>query len=154
LPIHDSGVQSYHCFAIHDVFVASSSYPCDFQRSYTLAELAAMRLILLERKSNSRVVTEEFFLRQGVQLVPEIELGSYDMVLALTRIGLGVSCVIREFAQNELSSGELREITLSPAIPPRSIGAFSLKNVSVSPACARFLELVGCLENQKGTDES
>lgn len=144
LPLRDSGLAVYHCFDIHDVFVASAEYDCDFDHSYTAAELAAMPLIMLEKKSNSRRYVEDFFVRQGVKLVPEIELGSSDVVLALTRIGLGVSCVIREFAAERLASGELRELSLVPPMPTRSIGAFTLGNASLSPACRRFLEISGC----------
>lgn len=59
LPITDSRVQVYPCFAIHDIFVASADYNLDFDQTYSLQEIAAMPLILLEKKSNSRLVVEE-----------------------------------------------------------------------------------------------
>lgn len=149
LPIGDSRVEIRHCFQIQDVFVAAADYGCDFDQSYTLEQLAALPLIMLERKSNSRLFVEDFFRQQGLLLAPEIELGSHDLVLALTKIGLGVSCVIREFSVQELAAGEIRELTTTPALPTRSIGAISLKNVSVSAACARFLELAGCAGQEK-----
>ncbi|MEG2073366.1 MAG: LysR family transcriptional regulator [Angelakisella sp.] len=147
LPINDSRITMRHCFDIQDIFVASAQYECDFDKTYTLEEIAEMPVIMLERKSNSR-----FFLRRGVSLAPAIELGSHDLVLALTKIGLGVSCVIREFATDELASGEMRELKTNPPLPPRSIGAFSPENVSLSAACARFLELVGCNEIKKESE--
>lgn len=143
LPVSGAGLVSCRCFDIQDIFVAAAEYPCRFDQSYTLEEIAALPLIMLERKSNSRNRVEDFFRRSGVTLRPEIELGSYDMVLALTRIGLGVSCVIREFAVEELKSGRLCELKLQKPLPPSSVGAFALGNVSVSPACRRFLELAG-----------
>lgn len=152
LPIKDAGIAIRHCFDIQDIFVASADYQCDFDQTYTLAELAAMPVIMLERKSNSRLWVEEFFLRHGVHLAPEIELGSHNLVLALTRIGLGVSCVIREFSAGLLATGEIREIKTDPTLPMRGIGAFSLRNVSVSAACARFLELAGCAEQEKESE--
>lgn len=152
LPIQDSGIAIRHCFDIQDIFVASAEYQCDFSQTYTLAQIAAMPVIMLERKSNSRLWVEDFFLGHGVHLAPEIELGSHDLVLALTRIGLGVSCVIREFSAGLLATGEIREIKTSPTLPTRGIGAFSLRNVSVSAACTRFLELAGCTEPKKESE--
>lgn len=152
LPINDGGIAVCHCFDIQDIFVASADYHCDFDQTYTLAQLAAMPVIMLERKSNSRLYVEDFFLRHGVHLSPEIELGSHDLVLSLTRIGLGVSCVIREFSAGLLSAGDIREIKTSPTLPTRGIGAFSLKNVSVSAACARFLELAICTVQKKESE--
>lgn len=144
LPVRDRSLLVSHCLDVHDIFVAGAGYGCDFDRLYTLEELAALPLIMLEKKSNSRNYVEEYFRQRGVSLLPEIELGSYDMVLALTRIGLGVSCVIREFVSRELARGCIREVLLAEPVPKRSVGAFSLKNVSVSPACKSFLELTGC----------
>ena len=47
-----------HCLDTHMVFVASPEYPCDFERAYTAAEMAAFPLILLERKASSRLYLE------------------------------------------------------------------------------------------------
>lgn len=143
LPIDDSALDIRSCFAIKDVFVAAANYPCDFEHIYTPAELARFPIILLEKKANSRRYIDHYFISNGVPLMPEIELGSHDLVLQLTRIGLGISCVIREFAQQPLERGEIRELLVTPAIPPRSVGVFSLKNVSLSAACQRFLEMIG-----------
>lgn len=148
LPIRDEGLEARHCFEIHDVFVAAADYGCDFEETYTLQQVARMPLILLERKSNSRQQTDQYFLHHGIQLCPEVELGSYDMVLALARIGLGVACVIREFAQTLLQSGQLRQLRVSPPMPPRSIGALYQKNGALTPACRRFLEMTGCIQEE------
>jgi len=154
LPMNDSQIAMQHCFDIQDVFVASAEYDCNFDQTYSLEQLMKMPVIMLERKSNSRIYVENFCRQQGVALAPEIELGSHDLVLALTKIGLGVSCVIREFSIPQLAAGEIREIRTDPPIPPRSIGAFSLKNVSVSAACARFLELADCMAEAEQKKES
>ena len=51
--------------------------------------LAALPLILLERKASSRVYLEKYFLAHGVSLSPEIELGARSLLVDLARIGFG-----------------------------------------------------------------
>ena len=145
LPLEDAALEIRRCFEIHDVFVASPDRPdCLPGETFSPAALAGLPLILLEKKSNSRRYIENYFLENGVSVAPEIELGSHDLLLQLARIGLGVSCVIREFAQEPLRRGELRELAVDPPVPPRCVGAVSLRGVPPSPSCRRFLEMIGC----------
>lgn len=69
-----------------------------------MQELAALPLILLERKASSRVYLEKYFLAHGVSLSPEIELGARSLLVDLARIGFGVAGVTREFVTAELES--------------------------------------------------
>ena len=42
--------------------------------------------------------TFEEFMRSGIALNPEIDLGCHDLLVDFARINLGISCVTREFA--------------------------------------------------------
>ena len=64
-----------------------------------------------------------------MELQPEIELASYELMGELARINLGVSCMVRQFCRQELQSGKLFELSLTEPVPPRSIGMVSLKGV-------------------------
>lgn len=141
-PLEEEGLDCRRCFGIQDIFVAAPDYPIDLNYLYSPEDLSHLPLILLERKANSRLYIESYFLQHGVLCTPEIELGSHDLLLSLARIGLGVSCVIREFARQQLSDGLIRELKVTPPVPPRSVAVCTLKNVTLAPACSRFLELV------------
>ena len=104
-PSEDEGLSCVPCFATHSCFVAAADYPCDFERAYSMQELAALPLILLERKASSRVYLEKYFLAHGVSLSPEIELGARSLLVDLARIGFGVAGVTREFARR-VQAGE------------------------------------------------
>ena len=45
-----------------------------------------------------------------------------DMLIEFAKIGIGVSCVVKQFIESELESGNLIEIPLSNPVPPREIG--------------------------------
>lgn len=144
LPMEGESMRVHHTFPIHDVFAAGKSFRHLQERfPLSLRELAEQPLILFERKSNSRRQIESFFLERGVAISPEIELASYELLQDFACIGLGVSCLVREFSQKQLNSGELLEIQLEESLPQRSIGMVSLKNVSLTPAAAHLLEIIG-----------
>ena len=128
------------CLQTHTCFVAAPDYPCDFSRSYTPEEIAAFPLILLEKKASSRTYIEKYFLQRGIKLTPEIELGARSLLVDLAKIGFGVAGVTREFVQSELDRGEIRELSTSFSIPPRSVDLCMLRSVPPSAATQRFAQ--------------
>ena len=130
------------CLDTHMLFVASPEYPCDFARAYSLEEMAAFPLILLERKASSRLYLERFFRERGVEIEPEIELGSHNLLISLARIGLGVACVTEEFSQSGLSRGVILPLKTDFVIPPRAVVMCTLRGVSPTAAAARFMVFV------------
>ncbi|MOA42711.1 LysR substrate binding domain protein [compost metagenome] len=101
-----------------------------------------MPLIFLEQKSNSRMYVDNFFKKRGYHVSPVFELGSYDLVLELTKINLGVSCVIKEFSKDYLERGDLYEVRLEEEIPKRNIGICYLKNVPLSRTANKFVDSI------------
>ena len=148
-PSEDEGLSCVPCFATHSCFVAAADYPCDFERAYSMQELAALPLILLERKASSRVYLEKYFLAHGVSLSPEIELGARSLLVDLARIGFGVAGVTREFVTAELESGAIRQLKTDFEIPPRSVDMCTLRDV---PRASRRRSRGGC-RPEKGADE-
>lgn len=146
LPIEDDRITVHWERPIHDVFVAGEKFSALKEKTLTLRELAAQPLIMLEEKANSRLYVQRFFLRKGIELNPEIELASYELMGELARINLGLSCMVREFCAEELRQKKVFEVNLAEPIPARSIGMVSLKGVSLPPAASRFLELLQSLE--------
>ena len=141
-PADKSSLSCWPCFETHSVFVAGCGCACDFEHAYTLQEIAAFPLILLERKASSRVFLEEYFLRRGVTLTPEIELSSRSLLVSLSRIGLGVAGVTLEFVQRALDAGEIRVLKTDFVIPPRSVDMCTLRDVSPTAAATAFMETV------------
>ena len=146
LPIEDDRITVHWERPIHDIFVAGEKFSSLKEKTLTLRELAAQPLIMLEEKANSRLYVQRFFLRKGIELNPEIELASYELMGELARINLGLSCIVREFCAEELRQKKVFEVNLAEPIPARSIGMVSLKGVSLPPAASRFLELLQSLE--------
>ncbi len=143
LPIKkNTGLNISMCLDVHDIFVAGSKFSEIKGTSLSPAELVKFPLIMLEPKSNSRGYVDRYFIDNGVSAEPEIELGSHDLLLEFSKIGLGISCVIKEFAYHYLSSGELFEISLHPPIASRGIGMVVSSKIPLSKAAEKFVKLI------------
>ena len=141
-PSDTSSLDIYPCFNTHSIFVAGAEYPCDFDHIYSLDEIAAFPLILLERKAYSRLYLERYFLQNGLRLNPEIELGARSLLVDLAAIGFGVAGVTEEFVHRDLESGRLKKLNTSFEIPARSVDMCLMNDVPQSAAAERFTAFV------------
>ena len=141
-PSDTSSLDIYPCFNTHSIFVAGAEYPCDFDHIYSLDEIAAFPLILLERKASSRLYLERYFLQNGLRRNPEIELGARSLLVDLAAIGFGVAGVTEEFVHRDLESGRLKKLNTSFEIPARSVDMCLLNDVPQSAAAERFTAFV------------
>ena len=141
-PSDTSSLDIYPCFDTHSIFVAGAEYPCDFDHIYSLDEIAAFPLILLERKASSRLYLERYFLQNGLRLNPEIELGARSLLVDLAAIGFGVAGVTEEFVHRDLESGRLKKLNTNFEIPARSVDMCLLNDVPQSAAAERFTAFV------------
>jgi DNA-binding transcriptional LysR family regulator len=99
-------------------------------------------IILFSRNSRARMTVTEVFQSYGLTLKPEIEVGSVDLLIEFARRGLGISYVTREFVTNELEAGSLFEIKLNVQLPPSHVGIMTMRNMPLTSAASRFIELV------------
>ncbi|WP_232697515.1 LysR family transcriptional regulator [Brevibacillus daliensis] len=146
LPLDDSTLELRPCIDIHDIFVCGEKYKNILSKPLSLDEVVKLPLILLETNSNSRRYVEDYMISRGIQISPEFELGSHDLLLEFAKINLGIACVTKEFSQEYLNKGLLYEVQLNEEIPKRNVGVCFLKSVSLSPASTKFVEI---LENKQ-----
>jgi DNA-binding transcriptional LysR family regulator len=133
---------------IRDVFVAGRNFP-GLQGVVPLRELARQPVMMLEKDNVTRRYIDDYLAENKAALQPDIEIGSLDFLVEFARIGLGVALVIRNFIEDELQAGLLREITVEPALPPRQIGIVMPANLPLSLAAETFIESL-CREEAQG----
>ncbi|WMJ21855.1 LysR family transcriptional regulator [Paludicola sp. MB14-C6] len=146
LPLEDDELIVEPILTVHDIFVGNPLTENYVTKIFSLQEAAELPLILLENKANSRRYIQNFFQSHGIQLQPEIELGSHELLLEFAKINLGVSCVMKEFSKHYLKTGELVELRIAPPIPERQIGVVRLKGLSITNSVNAFLKI--CQENE------
>lgn len=143
LPLSDdSAVDVTDAMEIQDSFIANFKFGHLASRKVPLEELMEYPVIMLEKKTSTRRYIDNFFASNGVTIIPEIELATSDLLVQFARRGLGISCVVRNFAETDLENGSLFELDLAKKIKPRQIGIIKLKNTPLSAAAVRFIELM------------
>lgn len=142
LPVEDKSLNVRECHQVHDVFIASNRFIHLKDRTVTIEMLSREPLILLEKASNSRKYIDNYASCHHTTLQPEIELGAHNLLIEFAKIGLGIACATREYANIPPNCPDLFEIRLDPPIPPRAIGLITLEDFPLSAAAERFIEIV------------
>ncbi len=137
-----AGLNIRPCFNTHMIFAASPDYDCNFEKEYSMAEIAAFPIILLERKTSSRQFLESLFLSRGIELRPEIELDTDGLQIELAGIGLGITCITKEFAGHHLKNALVKPLKVDFDIPPRTVCMCTLSDLSPTAAAKKFMEMI------------
>lgn len=138
LPVNDREIETIDFIEVEDVFAASSRFSYLQNRSLEISELASLPLLLLEKKSSTRHNLDEFFASKGIDIKPEIELESIELLVEFARIGLGISHVLKESVSDLIEKKELFIVETVDRFPPRKLGIARLHNVPLSPAASEF----------------
>ena len=137
-PVDKSKFSVKKCLELHDVFIAGNAFSELKGKTITRKELCSYPLIMLEKLSNTRRSIDEEFMRSGIALNPEIDLGCHDLLVDFARINLGISCVTREFAAID---GELFELKLDEPLPVRELDLCWVDAGNLSEAKKRFIDM-------------
>lgn len=127
---------------IEDIFVAGRKFIPYKNRMLDLQELEDMPLICLEGGTSTRSYMDSFLQKNEVEIKPEFELATSDMIVQFALRNLGVGCVMRDFAKEYLESGRLFELRFNQIIPRRHFCVVTDAKNPVSVAARNLLELV------------
>jgi DNA-binding transcriptional LysR family regulator len=142
MPIVDSQLEVRESFQLQDCFVAGDRFAELKNKVLSLDSLLQYPVILFSRNSRARMAITEIFQSYGYTIKPEIEVGSVDLLIEFARRGLGISYVTREFVSKELEEGSLFEIRLDVPLPPSHVGIMTMRNMPLTVAATRFIQLV------------
>lgn len=141
LPIDDTSVNIKKCDEVTDCFVTNSKHKELTDIIQPLSVLSEHTLMMLDRNSNTRKHIINFLRDNGIDITPDIELGSLDLLKDFAISGLGIACVVKEYCKKELEEGTLLEIRTEPSLPKRAIGLVTTKSSPTSFAVKEFVSL-------------
>jgi len=125
---------------IEECFISGEKYKQ--MSKISIKKLITYPILLLEKGSITRTQVDLFFNSYGYEVVPEIELGSIDLLVKFAKINLGISYVIKNFIKDELEKSSIFEVKLAEKIPQRQIGLITLNNVPLSSVSKKFIQLL------------
>lgn len=112
-------MESIRVREIEDLFVAGRRFTGLKNRTLDLQELERLPLVCLEKGTSTRTYIDTYLEKNGVQIQPEFELATSNMIVQFALRNLGVGCVVRDFAKDSLESGTLFELRFNKMIPKR-----------------------------------
>ena len=93
---------------------------------------------MLSKKSTTSEFLHSLFLQKGLNLTPEVELSSNDLLLDLAYIGLGIAFV-PDFVLEQRKKG-LYRLEIKEELPERHLVLAYTEQQSTSAAANKFLE--------------
>ena len=132
----------------HDVFAASrSAFPLE-GTTLSLEDLLSYPIMMLDRKSTTSEFLHQVFQKNQLDLVPEIELSSNDLLIDLARIGLGIAFV-PDFCIPK-DDENLFILHLKEQLPPRQMMVAYNESLPVSQAARQFIQMLSpeCFEEE------
>ena len=118
----NSGRSIYHSLGtIEYIFVCTPAYReklnCKNDEIFEYANI-----MLLDKDNVSRKHINSYYAKNNIIPLHILEVNEMDMLIEFAKMGIGISCVVKQFVENELKAGTLIEITLSNPVPSREIG--------------------------------
>ncbi len=126
---------------LHDVFVANQAYATLSESVQKLKSMRDYPLLMLDANTVTRKAIVQFSTSIGIELQPEIECKSLELMIQLAKNGVGIACVPREYIKRELEEGALLEIKTDPELPARSVGIAFPKGQPKSFAVKEFFKM-------------
>lgn len=127
-----------------DVFVANPDSFKFSSNEVSFEELKANPLMMLSRQSTTSEFLHQLFIQHQLELVPDIELNSNDLLIDLARIGLGIAFVPDYCVQE--SDKDLFIINTKEKLPLRQMVASVNTSFPISASTEEFLKLLPKVE--------
>lgn len=124
----------------HDVFIANPNYYAFPEQTLAFEDLKQYPLLMLNKKSATSEFLHSLFLKRQLELLPDIELNSNDLLIDLARIGLGIAFV-PDYCLNG-GSKDLIILNTKEPIPPRQIAVSVHTSLPISASAEEFLKLL------------
>lgn len=137
--LNPSYIQKKVC-TFSDVFIVNPAFFSLQERTLSFAELRTYPLMMLDRKSTTSEFLHQIFLQHQLELVPQVELSSNDLLIDMARIGLGIAFVPDLCLRHNLD--DLFILQTKETLPQRQIVASLNTTLPVSASTEEFLKLL------------
>ncbi|MBQ2745211.1 MAG: LysR family transcriptional regulator [Lachnospiraceae bacterium] len=127
---------------LETIFVAGNDFRRLKDKVNPLTEIENLPIICLEKNTSTRRSIDEFLGDHGVMMEPEFELATSDMIVQFAVRNLGVGCVVKDFAEKYLESGELFIARFDKNIPDRDMCIVTDNKNPMSVAGKKLLEML------------
>ncbi len=123
-----------------DVFLVNPDYFKIKKEVLSLEELQKYPILMLDRKSTTSEFLHNLFLQNHLELLPEVELSSNDLLIDLAKIGLGIA-FIPDYCLKEHDT-DLKILHTKQTMPTRQLVASINLAMPMNASTEEFLKLL------------
>ena len=124
--------------SFNDVFVANATFNELQNKKTALKDLLNYPILMLEKQTTTSEFLHNLFQQHQLDLVPEVELTSNDLLLDLAKIGLGIAFV-PDYCISKVSK-DLFCVETKEKLPSRELAIVYNNRIPVSKATLEFLQ--------------
>lgn len=128
--------------SVQDIFVGNKKYYDLTNGKLNLNNLNSFPLIFQKLPSNTRAYLNNYLKKNNVNLKPQLEVVSYNLIMDLVKAGFGIGYATKEFIKPELDNKILYEIEITPTIPKRFIGIVTIDKKTPNYSVKKLIEIV------------
>lgn len=122
-PFESSGqLVSKRLTGFREILVGGAQYEKAGSVPWDLQDLTEYPWVGIGAGTATCELYREYFFRQNVNIEPDTEVATSDLLIPLIRAGMGIGFVPERMAQPYLKKGELAQIPLTCELPKREIG--------------------------------
>lgn len=127
---------------VQDIFIGNKKYYELTKGETKLKNLSKYPLIFQKAPSNTRAILNNYLKDNNIELKPQLEVVSYNLIMDLVTAGFGIGYATKEFIETELNNKTLYEIKITPEIPKRYIGVITLNNKTSNYSVNKLIEMM------------
>lgn len=121
----------------HDVFIANDAFKELEGKQLSYQELCEYPILMLDRNSTTSEFLHSLFQQHQLDLVPEIELSSNDLLIDLASIGLGIAFIPDYCIPHK--TDHLFVVATQEELPVRQLAIVHNERVPISNVALEFL---------------
>ena len=126
----------YKCFKlidIEDCFFTTNDFYEKIKNINNLKSILSQSLIVQNEKYDTRIFLNSICIKNNIQLKPTIEVERHSLIVEFVKEGLGIGFATKQYIEQFLKSGELKEIDVKFSIEKRHINCVyrNSKNIKV-----------------------
>ena len=137
-----SSIKTIRVKPIRNLFIAGESFGELKGKKLDYEELNQLPCIFLEKNTSTRCFMDQFLLKQGIELKPEFELATSDMIVQFAKRNMGIGCVMEGFAADAIDKEEVFQLSFKEEMPMRHICVVTGQSDLISMAGRNLLDMI------------
>lgn len=127
---------------VQDIFVGNIDYYNITNGSIKLTELSSYPLVFQQSPSNTREFLDNYFKTNGLNIKPQNEIVSYNLVMDFVKAGFGIGYATKDFILDDLENQKLFEIKMEPTVPKRHIGIVLINKTIPNYSANKLIDIM------------